>query len=58
MMYKTCTDCGSHLDHGERCDCQKDKPVKGKTPLISRNSGQNAKLTGSAIGKGGAINAN
>ncbi len=21
--YWTCPDCGAHLDHGERCDCQK-----------------------------------
>lgn len=23
--YKTCEHCGSHLDHGERCDCQDTK---------------------------------
>ena len=22
MYYKVCSDCGSHLDPGERCDCQ------------------------------------
>ena len=21
--YKTCPDCGSHLDPGEHCDCEK-----------------------------------
>jgi glucokinase len=21
VMYKTCPDCGAHLDPGERCDC-------------------------------------
>lgn len=21
-FYKTCPDCGAHLDSGERCDCQ------------------------------------
>lgn len=25
-IYKTCPDCGAHLDPGERCDCQR-KPV-------------------------------
>lgn len=20
--YEVCQDCGAHLDHGERCDCQ------------------------------------
>lgn len=20
-QYRTCLDCGAHLDHGERCDC-------------------------------------
>lgn len=24
-MYWTCPDCGAHLDHGERCDCKKEK---------------------------------
>lgn len=23
--YKTCEHCSSHLDHGERCDCQDTK---------------------------------
>lgn len=23
MSYKTCPECGAHLDPGERCDCQK-----------------------------------
>lgn len=22
--YKTCPDCGAHLDPGERCDCKDD----------------------------------
>jgi len=23
--YKTCPECGSHLDPGERCDCRSEK---------------------------------
>ena len=22
MHYRTCPDCGAHIDHGERCDCK------------------------------------
>ena len=25
MYYRTCKHCGSNLDPGEKCDCQKDK---------------------------------
>lgn len=25
MKYKTCPHCGAHLDHGEKCDCEKKK---------------------------------
>lgn len=25
MYYRTCPDCGAHLDPGERCDCQDTK---------------------------------
>lgn len=24
MYYKTCPNCGAHLDTGERCDCERD----------------------------------
>lgn len=24
MKYRTCPKCGSNLDYGERCDCEKD----------------------------------
>ena len=27
-FYNTCPYCGSHLDPGERCDCQKEKAKK------------------------------
>lgn len=31
-MFKTCSNCGAHLDHGERCDCEKkEKPGKAAT---------------------------
>jgi len=33
-QYVVCPDCGSHLDHGERCDCQKEKQIKN----IHRNA--------------------
>ena len=26
-QYVVCPDCGAHLDHGERCDCQKEKHI-------------------------------
>lgn len=22
MIYKVCPNCGAHLDHGEKCDCE------------------------------------
>lgn len=25
--YRTCPHCGSHLDPGEKCDCQMEKPL-------------------------------
>lgn len=25
MYYRTCNHCGSNLDPGEKCDCQKDR---------------------------------
>lgn len=40
MQYYVCPDCGAHLDHGERCDCRKEKredaPDAAGTP--SQNS--------------------
>lgn len=24
-QYITCPDCGTHLDHGEKCDCKKEE---------------------------------
>lgn len=29
-QYKKCEWCGGHLDHGERCDCQKHAEEKEK----------------------------
>lgn len=29
MRYKTCPDCGAHLDPGERCDCKEESPQGG-----------------------------
>ena len=25
MIYRKCSDCGAHLDHGARCDCKDEK---------------------------------
>ena len=27
MPYVVCPECGAHLDHGERCDCQHEFPL-------------------------------
>lgn len=35
MQYKTCPDCGAHLDPGERCDCRSKKetaPLQRERP--------------------------
>jgi hypothetical protein len=29
-MYKTCPDCGAHLDPGELCDCRESAAEKAK----------------------------
>lgn len=34
--YKTCPECGSHLDPGEHCDCDKEENTHEE-----RNSGEN-----------------
>ena len=40
--YRTCQDCGSHLDHGERCDCkdkrqEPDPAAQSAGKMASRN---------------------
>lgn len=36
--YKTCPHCGSHLDPGEKCDCEsKEKASIKDFPVISEN---------------------
>jgi hypothetical protein len=35
MCYKTCPNCGAHLDCGERCDCE-EKAVKITRALLER----------------------
>lgn len=27
--YRTCPECGAHLDPGEKCDCEKNPPLLG-----------------------------
>ncbi len=34
--YRTCPDCGAHLDPGEVCDCQTEK----KAPASAANTGE------------------
>lgn len=41
--YKTCPTCGSNLDHGETCNCQRepkalDQPVKAATQEIAQET--------------------
>lgn len=31
MMYNVCEYCGRTLDHGEKCDCQKESPAPEDT---------------------------
>ena len=33
--YKTCPACGSHLDPGERCDCERKKPRRHEVIMRS-----------------------
>lgn len=42
MKYVTCAFCGSNLDHGEKCDCQKNKPDV-KTIEDRRRNGEQQK---------------
>jgi len=38
-FYRTCNGYGAHLDPGERCDCQRDRPVMrvpGKVPMAAK----------------------
>ncbi len=35
MMYEICENCGAHLDHGERCDCEKKKAPTAATARTS-----------------------
>ncbi len=30
MKYEKCEKCGAHLDHGERCDCDKEKEYRAE----------------------------
>lgn len=32
MYYRTCPDCGAHLDPGERCDCRDAKSAAPDAP--------------------------
>lgn len=35
--YRICPDCGSHLDPGERCDCQDEENA---APVLEHQSGK------------------
>lgn len=41
--YRTCPQCGSHLDPGESCDCQKEKTAPS---AANTESGKVEKLVG------------
>ena len=58
MKYRTCDYCGSNLDHGERCDCEKELSVaECETVLIvdkkiySKEPKYIAKYTGLVVDK-------
>lgn len=34
--FKTCPHCGSHLDHGESCDCQKEPEANTVKRIVTR----------------------
>jgi hypothetical protein len=38
-LYKTCNDCGSNLDHGETCECHKDKDYSWLEELVFIDTG-------------------
>ena len=42
MYYRTCPDCGAHLDPGERCDC---RDAKSAAPGSTSPVGGKAKNT-------------
>lgn len=47
-QYKTCPDCGAHLDFGEMCDCQdkaKDAPDAPGTPSTENGSVADTRVT-------------
>lgn len=39
--YKTCPDCGSHLDAGERCDCKRDRETVPESNEADRQAAGN-----------------
>lgn len=48
MQYKTCPDCGAHLDPGERCDCHNKRetaPLARERPQIKES---NLSVTGTS----------
>lgn len=38
MYYRTCPDCGAHLDPSEQCDCKKEKQPQENEHCFSKSS--------------------
>jgi len=38
MYFKTCEECGAHLDPGERCDCEKNEKARPGRRTDSKNN--------------------
>ena len=45
-QYKTCPDCGAHLDHGEKCDCGKTEYINTKEQYSQRVGSDSEALRG------------
>ena len=54
MQYKVCPNCGAHLDHGERCDCQ---DPKSEPKRITVEGGRVAVVKPARTMTGGAVRA-
>lgn len=60
MYYRTCPECGAHLDPGEKCDCLKEAKKKveylsNKTQIINNQQITNKAITSIQESKYNAI---
>ncbi len=51
MMYQVCSSCGSHLDHGEVCECKAVKISEKKTEKSGDNAEKQEKDATTAAGE-------